>query len=213
MNRRSATRVGAAALIVLALVIALLITRSGGSPTPVAVPPPPVPTLAPATPSPAPPPTCSTVAHPFVPTSVSIPGVVGKVSVLALHRDANGVPGVPPISAIGKTEMAFDLGNGIEPGDPRGNALLNAHTWPDGTALGNRLLAELHDGAKIVVHGVLGQICYQVSDRVEVPFDDPGIRYFATAGPPQIAIIVCSGKRVGPGEWTKRTIWYASPMV
>ncbi|HEX3829413.1 MAG TPA: class F sortase [Sporichthyaceae bacterium] len=139
--------------------------------------------------------------------------MVGKVSVLALHRDVHGVPGVPPISSTGKTEMAFDLGNGIEPGALQGNSLLNAHTWPDGSALGNRLLAELNAGAKIIVRGVLGQICYQVSDRVEVPFDDPGIRYFATAGPPQIAIIVCSGKRVGPGEWTKRTIWYASPMI
>jgi sortase (surface protein transpeptidase) len=139
--------------------------------------------------------------------------VARTVSVVAMHRDAGGVPGVPPLTRTGKTEMAFDLGNGIRPGDPRGNALLNAHTWPDGSALGNKLLAELHKGDRIVVHGLLGQLCYRVTDRVEVPADDPGVRYYAKRGEPQIAIVVCSGKRLGPGVWTKRTLWFASPVV
>jgi sortase (surface protein transpeptidase) len=120
---------------------------------------------------------------------------------------------VPPLTSLGKTEMAFDLGSGIDPGAAAGNALLNAHTWPDGSALGNKLLAGLQQGDQIVVHGLLGQICYRVTDRVEVPADDPGIRYFAKTGSPQIAIIVCSGQRLGPGVWTKRTIWYASPTA
>ncbi len=107
--------------------------------------------------------------------------------------------------------MAFDLGNGIRPGDPGGNALLNAHTWPDGSALGNKLLAGLHPGDALVVQGDAGQICYHVTDRIEVPATAQHSGYFDTDGPPRIAIAVCSGQRVGPGHWTKRTLWFASP--
>ena len=56
-------------------------------------------------------------------------------------RDAAGIPGVPPLSSAGKTVFAWDREQGIRPGDRRGNVLLNAHTWPDGSALGNRLLS------------------------------------------------------------------------
>ena len=28
-----------------------------------------------------------------------------------------------------------------------------------------------------------------------------------------LAFVTCSGKRLGPGRWTKRTVWYAAPMV
>ena len=38
-------------------------------------------------------------------------------------------------------------------------------------------------------------------------------RYYDTDGPPQIAIVVCSGRRLGPGNWEKRTVWFASPQV
>lgn len=155
---------------------------------------------------------CTTATGRFLPTSIAIPDVDRTISVLALPRDVYNVPGVPPhTSGLGKTAMAFDLGSGIRPGDRRGNALLNAHTYPDGSALGNKLLAELDQGDRIVVRGPLGKLCYRVVDREEVPADDRGLRYFAKKGPAQIAILVCSGKRLGPGQWTKRTIWYATP--
>ena len=38
-------------------------------------------------------------------------------------------------------------------------------------------------------------------------------RYSVTDGPPQLAIVVCSGRRLGPGVWTKRTVWFASPSA
>ena len=198
---------GSAALLVLAVVAGLLVLRPGNDePGPVAAPATPAPSASPA-------PGCSTAAGRFVPTAVSIPGVAKKIPVAAMRRDAAGVPGVPPLTSAGKTEMAFDLGSGIRPGDARGNALLNAHTWPDGSALGNKLLAKLDKGDQIVVHGPLGRICYRVTDRVEVPADDRGVRYYAKKGQPHVAIVVCSGKRLGPGEWTKRTLWFASPVT
>jgi hypothetical protein len=213
-------------LAILAVAVGLLVLRSGGRPNPVAVGPQagrsPGPSAGPsaspatgptAAPAARPTPACTTAVGRFVPTAVSIPGVAREVSVIGLRRDRAGIPGVPPISRTGKTEMAFDLGSGIRPGDPGGNALLNAHTWPDGSALGNKLLAKLKAGGRIIVKGPLGRICYRVTDRVEVPVTDEGIRYYAKLGQPQIAIIVCSGRRLGPGRWTKRTMWFASPMA
>jgi hypothetical protein len=111
--------------------------------------------------------------------------------------------------------MAFDLDSGIRPGDRAGNALLNAHTWPDGSAIGNSLLADLDEGDRIVAGADQGALCYQVIDRVEVRAGSrkAAKRYFARKGPPQLAIVVCSGERLGPGRWTHRTIWYASPVA
>jgi hypothetical protein len=202
MQSRVAAR--AAAVLVPVAALTVLVVRSQGGSSAIAETP---------LPTPSPTPTCSTALGALLPTSVSIPGVDNKITVLALPRDSHNVPGTPPLTNLGKTEMAFDLGSGIKPGDASGNALLNAHTWPDGSALGNKLLAKLHKGGQIVVHGPLGQVCYRVNDRVEVPADDNGKRYFATSGQPQIALIVCSGKRIGPGDWTMRTIWYASPVA
>ena len=38
-------------------------------------------------------------------------------------------------------------------------------------------------------------------------------RYYKVDGPPRIAIVVCSGTRLAPGVWSKRTIWYAAPRA
>lgn len=202
---------------VLALALTGAATLIGGPDRPdvalVAAEPIPAPIVV-ATPTPqSVPAACSTAAGPFVPTSISVPGVGRQIAVLPLPRDLNGVPGVPPLNTLGKATMAFDLGSGIRPGSPRGNALLNAHTWPDGSALGNKLLGALEKGDRLVARGPLGTLCYRVTDRVEVPLDDPGTRYYAKAGEPQLAIVVCSGRRTGPGQWTHRTIWYATPIT
>ncbi len=207
-NARIGVVAGTTAVLV-ATATGLLFALGGGEPATVTAEPIPTPTVT-ATPAAA---LCSTAASSFVPTSVSIPGVVKKISVAAMRRDAQGVPGTPPLTDAGKVSMAFDLGSGIRPGDPNGNALLNAHTWPDGSGLGNKLLAGLDLGDRLTVQGPKGKICYQVTDRVEVAADDPGKRYYAKKGQPQIAIVVCSGKRIGPGQWTKRTLWFASPVA
>lgn len=197
-----------ATVLALAVVAGVLLTQGEDPAGTVVAQPLPVPT-APASPEP----TCSTAQRRILPTSVNIPGVDRAISVLPLARDSYDVPGTPPLTLLGKSSMAFDLGSGIRPGDKRGNALLNAHTYPDGSALGNKLLDGLRKGDRIVVSGLGGKICYRVNDRVEVGAYSKGKRYFAEKGKPQIAIIVCSGQRLGPGNWTKRTIWYASPLA
>src|SRR5581483_7631740 len=114
-------RIVAGLIVVLALVVAVVLARRGDDSPVAVVPAQPVPTQ---TPTPSPTPACSTTTVAFVPTSVSIPGVQAHINVIALKRDSHDVPGTPPLTSTGKTEMAFDLGSGIEPGDPVGNALL-----------------------------------------------------------------------------------------
>jgi hypothetical protein len=166
--------------------------------------------------TPAPPPSpsdrrgCGDDGGPVQPVAITVPGVTRSAPVVAPPRDANGLPGVPPLDSGGKSIFAWDREQGIRPGDPRGNALLNAHTWPDGSALGNQLLAGLQEGDRIVVHGQDRRLCYRVSERVEVLAEDGLPRYYARKGPHQIAIVVCSGRRLGPGVWEKRTVWFAS---
>ena len=165
-----------------------------------------------ATPSP-PPPSCAEVSRAFAPRTINVPGVKRNVPVVRPPRDAAAVPGVAPLTTAGKSVFAWDREQGIRPGDPAGNVLLNAHTWPDGSALGNRLLSGLQLGDRIVVRGAGARLCYRVTERVEVPAERDMPRYYDTEGSPQLAIIVCSGRRLGPGVWEKRTVWFASPSA
>lgn len=154
-------------------------------------------------------------AHPataaFTPTTITIPDVIEDGKILALPRDANDVPAVPPTSA--KSTFAWDRPPGIEPGSERGNVLLNAHTWPDGSALGNAMLSKLDDGDRIILRGGGSELCYTVTKRIEVLASKGYAPYYDRDGAPQVAIIVCSGKRLGPGNWTHRTIWFAEPAT
>lgn len=169
------------------------------------------------TPNPAPSPTtpswCETPAtEPFTPTRITVQGVVREAKVLALPRDSSNVPRVPPTSQAGKQQVAWDRPPGIEPGSPKGNVLLNAHTWPDGLALGNKFLKGLDEGDRIVLHGDGATSCYEVDKRIEVRASDGYVPYYDREGPPQVALLVCSGKRLGPGDWTHRTIWFAKAV-
>lgn len=204
-RKRPVAMSAVAVFVVASLTAGAYVANRGDSTEPVAAAPAPIPAPAPAT--------CSTATKRFIPTTVSIPGVDKQIPVLPLREDVNGIPGTPPLTLVGKNSMAFDLSSGIRPGDPAGNVLLNAHTFPDGSALGNKLLKGLQEGDRIVVGGLGAQLCYQVSERTEVLASKGSKRYYATKGDPQVAIVVCSGRRIGPGNWTKRTLWFASPVA
>lgn len=149
--------------------------------------------------------------RPFTPTSITIPDVVKDGEILPLPRDGNNVPSVPPTSA--KYAFAWDRPPGIKPGAPRGNVLLNAHTWPDGSAVGNVMLDELDEGDRIILRGGDSRLCYDVTKRIEVLASDGYPPYYDREGTPKVALIVCSGDRLGPGDWTHRTIWFAEPTA
>lgn len=152
------------------------------------------------------------VTKTFVPTRISVDKAATKAPVLALPRDANNVPQAPPITRTGKDQFAWDKPT-LAPGSPRGNVLINAHTYPDGSALGNRLLENLQVGDRIIVHGEGGtELCYEVTKRVVIEAAGGSFEYYEQDGPPQLALIVCSAPRLGPGNWKNRTIWYASPV-
>jgi hypothetical protein len=157
--------------------------------------------------------TCAKVSRAFAPRRITVPGITRNTDVITPPREPSGVPGVAPLTSYGKSIFAWDRAQGIRPGDPKGNVLLNAHTFPDGSALGNRLLADLHSGDRIVVQGNKARLCYRVTERVEVLASKGLPRYYAKHGRPQLAIVVCSGRRTGPGQWEKRTVWFASPAV
>jgi hypothetical protein len=157
--------------------------------------------------------TCpTTVPTPITPVRIAMQHVTKGVPVIAPPR-VNGVPGVPPLTNAGKHEVAWDRAQHIKPGALHGNVLMNAHVWPDGSAIGNVMLKRLHKGDRIVVFGKNRKLCYRVVDRVQLKPRQGLTRYYSRIGKPQLAIVTCSGRRLGPGVWTMRTIWYARPSA
>lgn len=209
-------RIGVVAALVLVVLAGVLVWHStrpeettgsaSSAPTPSSRPTP-TPTPRPSTPS------CPSTARPFAPTRITVPGVAKNVVVTTPPRDANDVPGIPPLTDAGKRVFAFDREQGVRPGDRKGNVLLNAHTYPDGSALGNQLLSGLARGDRIVVTADRKKLCYRVTDELQVLASKGLAAYYAKDGRPQLAIVVCSGRRLGPGQWEKRTIWFASPSA
>lgn len=148
---------------------------------------------------------------PFVPNRIAIPGIIDEAPVLALARDDEDLPGTPPDAD--PRSFGWDQPPGLLPGSERGNVLLNTHTWQSGAASGNALLRDLHVGTRIVLSGPDGLLCYDVTERLEVLAEDGYVPYYDRDGDPQLAIVVCSGERRGPGDWSHRTIWFATPLT
>lgn len=146
---------------------------------------------------------------PFEPTIIDIQDVGKDYPVIALPREGNGTPGVPPVSAT--HTVAWDA-PGNKPGGELGNVKLNAHTWPNGGALGNAMLAKVQEGDLITLRSDGAKLCYRVNRIVEVGGHSDYDDFWTEDGPPQIAMIVCSGKRLGPGNWSHRTIFFAEPF-
>ena len=160
--------------------------------------------------------TCAHIAQGFRPTSLTIDGLLKSTKVLSMGQDRGGVPRPPPLTDRGKWQFAWDKAAGTRPGGAEGVVRLTAHTYPSdgshGPALGNLLLDRLRTGASLEVSGARGErMCYRVTERVEVSATASLSGYYDTIGPPRLAILVCSGKRRGPGDWSRRTIWYADP--
>ena len=150
----------------------------------------------------------------FVPTRAEVGGIGTNIAVLALARKANGQMSSPPLTTSGKAKFAWDK-QSTPPGYFKGSVPLNAHTYPDGSALGNKLQKQLFAGERIALKGNAGEkLCYKIDSRTKYKVADvPWRRLTRTDGSPQVAIIVCSGKRLGPGNWTHRTVWFGHPIA
>lgn len=150
---------------------------------------------------------CATPARAsFVPTKATVAHVGRNIAVYAVPTG-----GEPPLTTAGKAAFGWDK-DGPKPGSAYGNVRFTAHTYPDGSALGNRLLKRLHVGARIILRGGSSALCYRVK-RVKVTTPTRLGGYYSTIGKPKLAIVVCSGKRLGPGNWVNRTIWIARPST
>jgi hypothetical protein len=147
--------------------------------------------------------------RPFTPKTVDIQGIRKDLPVVGLAREYSDVPGVPPVSAT--HTVAFDA-PGPHPGAKRGLVRLNAHTWPNGAALGNEMLAKFNVGDILTLRDGDKKLCYRVTERVEVDGYATYHRFYELDGKPEFAFIVCSGKRLGPGHWSKRTVWWGKPV-
>lgn len=150
----------------------------------------------------------------FRPVSMAVPGVGSRIPVIAVRRDRSGTPGVAPVSTRGKRVFAWDA-PGVHPGAVRGNVLMNAHAWPDGSALGNAILRKVWRGTTLRVRGSSDQVfCYRVYQRTSYKAENaPLSRVYNRRGAHQLVIITCSGRRLGPGRWSHRTVWFAGPIV
>lgn len=147
--------------------------------------------------------------EPFTPTTIDIQHVRKLLPVVGLARDGSDVPGVPPVNAT--HTVAWDA-PGPKPGSESGLVRFNAHTWPNGAALGNEMLSKFNVGDVLILHNGETSLCYKVTERVEVGADSGYKPFFENLDvPSRFAFIVCSGKRLGPGDWSTRTIWFGTP--
>lgn len=156
---------------------------------------------------------CKRPAHGFVPSQAQIPAIGRTVQVIQVQRTSSGAVGAGPTTESGKWLMSMDPQT--KPGSHKGSVLLSGHTWPDGSALGNAMLSNLQVGDGIVLVGKNGkQACYRINKRQSYPVDKvPTRKAFRQTGPEQVVIVACSGKRTSPGHWTRRTLWYATPLL
>jgi len=151
-------------------------------------------------------------ARPFLPRRATV-GVLGSRRVFGVSRVA-GLPGTPPLTDTGKVLLGWDR-VGIRPGFSHGHVLMNAHAWPDGTALGNGMNAKLRLGSVIRVYGRGGRVqCYRVFRHVvKAPsLSLERLYYGDDKSPARLAILTCAGVRRGPGDWSKRAVWLAKPV-
>jgi hypothetical protein len=151
----------------------------------------------------------------FWPKRAKVQHVGKRIPVLWMGRYSNGIPKSPPLTTSGKNSFGWDK-KGPKPGSHRGNVRFFAHTYPDGSALGNRLLAHLQVGHRIILKDSSGHVmCYKVTKRIVVTPRSYAARvgYYSTTGSPKLAIVACSPPRLGPGNWKYRTIWYAKPST
>ena len=154
---------------------------------------------------------CNTTRGSFVPAKASI-SHIGRVRVIRVGTNRDGSMGTPPLTNAGKKWLAW-YDRSSKPGRGKGGVATDAHTWPDGSALGNKLLKVLVKGDTIVLTDAksVRRVCYRVVSRRQYPRSKVPMNAIVNgSGRGQtLSIVVCSGRRLGPGNWTDRTVWVA----
>ena len=181
-----------------------------GTPSATVLPTPNLPSSTPTKPSRSP----KRTVTPFVPERISV-AHIGSRAVQALPRISVGENGfsLPDPQDANPAVYAWDK-EGAMPGASRGAVNLVAHTYPPGqVALGNQLFDNLQVGDVITVHGPRTSLDYRVTERLQMEVADyPQERVLDTDGSSVLTVTICSGERLGPGNWSMRTVWIARPM-
>jgi hypothetical protein len=106
----------------------------------------------------------------------------------------------------------------VKPGSASGLVVMTAHSWPDGTALGNWLMTHLAVGDVLVLDGDHGQRqCYRIAGKQIYPRES--VPWTQTYGPhppgtpPRLTITICYWPRLGPENWLNREVWTAVPIT
>lgn len=148
-----------------------------------------------------------------MPVKAALPALGRTVGVIQVPRTRENAVGAGPVTTRGKWLMAMDPQT--RPASGHGSVILSGHAWPDGSALGNALARDLQVGDRVRMVGRRAQqACYRVTERTSYRANQVPLRKtFRFRGPEQLVIVTCSGRRISPGHWTRRTVWYAVPVV
>jgi len=159
---------------------------------------------------------CVTSAtRPFAPVSAVLRDG-HAIEMYAAQREPGGViPGVAPLTRWGKGVFAWDE-PGVLPGSRSGVVVLDAHSWPDGTALGNWLMTNLKLGQTLILTGSNNQRqCYRITAQRVYPWQKVPWQQtygpYPPNGPALLTITICYWPRLGPDNWANREIWVATP--
>jgi len=156
---------------------------------------------------------CAVMPAKVRPRRAAIPALGHATYKVVKVKRKHGEIGTPPTTKAGKRLVGWDPHR--RPGSGTGSVVIDAHTWPDGSALGNKMLRSLRRGDVVILTNGRGHgICYAIKSRRSYARSRiPVAKIFRTWGREQLTIVVCSGKRLGPGNWLRRTVWIGVPVA
>lgn len=161
---------------------------------------------------------CSPTIKPLSkPTRFQIPQRGVDAPMMSLGLDSTGAPATPPKNQP-NTVAWFDEGPQVS--SDKGKAVLTAHTYRNGGALGN-LLYEPKTGLKagdiIKITDSTGNTqCFQFKSSIKVwvkDYDPDSDVLYDWAGQPEVALVVCWDFNWDTENWDSRIIFYADPIV
>ena len=160
---------------------------------------------------------CDTRRTPIVPTRMTISSMDVTAPVLSLGMADDGSVATPPFS---QPHSVGWFNQGPKPGADKGKAVITAHTFHNGGALGNELFdhdSGLKPGAVIQLADGKGHVqCfrYTAAQKIMVKDYDPdSTAIYDTKGQPVLAIVICWDWQPATKFWASRIVFYATPMA
>lgn len=169
------------------------------------------------TPSSALPKGCAASHSPMVPTRIELRSMGVTSPVLSLGLADDGTPATPPFNEP-YTVGWYNLGP--KPGASKGKAVLTAHTFSEGRALGNDMAEPdtgLRAGAVVALSDARGRTqCWRVTGATKVwvaDYDPNSTVLYDDGGAPQLAIVICWDHVKSSKSWASRIIYHAEPLA